>query len=343
MKQAFMIEIALCVLPFTLAIKSSLRQAANESAALDFKPVRYFATTDGQEEVDQMSTALTGLVHNDHVHVVSVTGGMSGLSLLGQLENRQRITVTFFDYLPEITDLAELYIELIKASPTRKVFLERFFARKLAGVAGEADVVRDSDITPETMRQTFYDSPLDSRVHQDVLHMLKHNPRAYDLYANEMTPKIARAKNMSKVPAAWPCWRDGLDPKTYGSVFGNPYTDLKTSTLWYGQSGFLKNDRRYNATRNVVSKADIDFRTARLDAQDLSALAVPPSNRDAQVVVFTSNALSMTKWVPDGLNHNSVGKRLGAVFTKGGIVLETRSFKNKLLQSWDFGPLELPH
>ena len=100
------------------AVKVILRDCMNSKQTLDpsqsskpFLPQhRYFATTDSGDEVEALSTMV---FPNKSIALVSVTGGMSVLSMFPAFR-RELLSATFFDAVDGSTDLAQLYLELIK-------------------------------------------------------------------------------------------------------------------------------------------------------------------------------------------------------------------------------------
>lgn len=301
-----MVNLSAFLLATTLLRGSALRTGAVFQ--------RYFGTTDTVHEVGFMAGCLNNVIA-DSVHLVLVTGGMSGLSMLPVLEERKQVSVTFFDYMPGTTDLAKMYVALIKASPTRHSFLEKFYARKIS--------MDDAAISPENMKELVYEHPCNVTVKEEVLKILAREGKSVvDLYANEMIPLVACAKEHGQWPVkAWPVWNtDMSDVPGMGRLWGYPPSPKKTTTLWYGQVGWLKDDASYKATRSILSRAKIDYQQADLNSPALNLLAKPWSNSLAHTVIFTSNALGSSDWVKDGWNKTAMARKFASIAPSGTVV-----------------------
>lgn len=312
--------------------------------ALQKRKVRYYGTTDNMFEVEEMGGVLRKLelpsLSGGSIHVASVVGGMSSLALFAQLKYAKSISATFFDYVPGSTDLAKLYIELIKDTPTRHKFLEKIFARKLPD-DGQF-FKKDGNVDPMVMKLLFHDMPCDKSFADSVAeHLSKTYPESGALYKNEFIPKVACASSKGKVhPDLWPSFDSrSITPNDFlfGHLNGNTSYGNKVGTLWYNQAGFLKDEQRYRDTQAALRKTTFKFVAASLN--DASLAFMRPAHEmphGTDVVVFTSNALKNPVWVPDGKTTDKHGKRqfgnrLHTAFPHG-VVLETLG----AMQCWVF-------
>lgn len=305
----------------------------SEANLTDQKRIRYYGTTDNVYEVEQMSMALENL-RGENVHVASVIGGMSSLSLLAQLKHKASISVTFFDQVHSASNLAKLYLYLIDITPTRHQFLERFFCRR---ISSDSVFLRSGHVSADSMRNMFFERPCDWALGGSVVRLLQDRSASVaEFYRTEFLEDVGCARGFifqsRPFPKAWPSW-DGMTT-SMGIGFGTMLTQdmtKKASTLWYGQAGWLKNDTRYDDTRAVVRRATFKLVTASLNAGDLRfMLPSRPLAPSTEVVIFVSNALKQKNWVRDGKLQNPdgsrvFGERLKTAFAHG-TVIETNAF-----------------
>lgn len=249
--------------------------------------------------------------------------------------------------MPGTVNVAKVYLHLIRHSPTRHEFLERFFSRRLPA---DKAFVGPSGLDVNAMRDIFFKAPCDEAFGQSVVQLLRRTSvEAAEMYRTEVLRHVGCASSTTikphstayrrTFPGVWPSWPEeyftSLDNKTFGYLKGGPPWE-RINTFWYGQGGWLKTDQRYLDTREVVLRATFKFETASLN-DDLSfmkpsrsrSLSWNPDALETDVVVFTSNALAVLDWTHDGTLRDEhgvrlFGKRLKKVFSSG-VVIETRA------------------
>jgi len=280
----------------------------------------YYGTTDTLEEVEGLATLpapLPGKFAAGPLTLCSVAGGMSGLSLLLPLKGRLS-AVTFFDYNPKAVAVAELWVTLMKLSPTRRGFLRRLYAR--------GSFTEETDITPENMQSLIVDSAFDQGIVDDTDAQLicEGSRQGRKQYIEDVMSLLALHPSSDKpsgepFPRMWPAWRPGLDKKHFGYLTGDPGPG-KVGTLWFGQAGLMKTEARYRQTRQMLQSMPINYRVldlnSKFSSRDLGLTGQP-------AVLFTSNALTLSKWVKGG--DIDMDKRLSMAFPQGVLRVETTS------------------
>jgi len=249
------------------------------------------------------------------VSLCSVAGGMSGLSLLPPLSGMLS-SIAFFDSNAQELAKAELWVALIRMSPSRNKFLERLYSKKAFD-----DLAK---FTPQSMAELLKNAPFDKRIFNETETELycESTGLAVKLYQQDVARHVGQRSNNTDRPRMWPSWQEHLPEHKYGHVYENASKlHGKVGTLWLNQAGYMKNEHRYQHVRHVLLSTPVNFRVLDLNeeftAQDMGLLD------DVPVVMFTSDTLKLSKWVAD-LEHGAL-RRFQEAFPRGGLLLQTQA------------------
>jgi len=139
---------------------SLLQPSAAPGLAVQEGVATYLGTTD--TEVEAMSTfdpVKHKLHRGESVNLCSVAGGMSGLSLLPSLSGMMS-SISFFDHNPQEVAKAELWVALIRMSPSRNKFLERLYSKKAFDNLAK--------FTPQSMAELLNNAPFENRIFKET-------------------------------------------------------------------------------------------------------------------------------------------------------------------------------